>query len=134
MEVGRPAVDPSIRGIPQGWDDGSLMTATVVPPSRTTDRLDTNQAPLRSRVKLASFANRRKLDGAEADGGRDRRSPHFRPKPSSLKEGVDQVSGFPRNGIASHNGGEGKPRQHGQKCTWGDCIYKVGYERQVLDT
>jgi hypothetical protein len=137
MDVNRPPIDPTIRGIPQGWDDDPLVSVAGESPARPPHPSPNPQIPLRNRVKLANFANRRRADGQgtmRRDGNTNQRPPIVQDKPLSFGAAAHRNESTPKLGTTAHVDKREGLRKNGQKCTWGDCVYKVGYEKNVLDT
>lgn len=129
MDVDRPYIDPTILGIPQGWDDDYMVPVAGESPARFTRRPHANLNPLRDRVKLVNFTNRRRN---EAPTSPVRPSASDR-GPSIPRVQRDQGKG---DGITQHIVAprvEGR-RTIGQKCNWGESVYRVGYEREIMDT
>jgi hypothetical protein len=134
MDVDRPFIDPAIIGIPQGWDDD--YTVPVAGESSSHFRRPyPNLTPLRDRVKLAGLTSRRRHEGP-SDAMIKASTSHRRPsipliqaKPSApiahLGHGDSSTTRLKR--------AEKRPTAVSNR-RWGDGVYKVGYEREILDT
>lgn len=135
VDVDRPQVDASILGIPQGWDDDPHVEVDNNRNEPSPTSVNPRPIPLRHRIHLTSRATRSRTllqphipigrhDAAHEQIGTNSRShgtaePATRPStlPSAAFKDDRQSGMF-----------ESSRKRH---C--GEGIYRVGYEREVLD-
>lgn len=138
IDAGRPPVDPAIVGIPQGWDDDLTMEVPGQSTVRATRRLPTHYTPLRQRVKLGAFGPKDKQATIAPRWGVDST------RSNVDISNVDADAALPtptesirmtKGGSSRHQGSRSGSGLFGQsrKRHLGDSIYRVGYEREVLD-
>lgn len=138
-DVENPYIDPSYDSDttePHGWHD-DLMTAMAAesPTSRSRGAVaHMTMTPFRERMKLLAAGTRRRHEG----GGTftpptviASTSPSIfdydKVKTERARSSIDQPASARPRDKEDHTSPSGKR-------TWGEAIYRVGYEREVLDT
>lgn len=139
VDVDRPQVDASILGIPQGWDDDPQVDVIHDRTESMDDRTPARQTPLRHRIHLTSRANRSRtvVQTQIPVGRRDIAHAPVLTKAIGHETHISrsaQVASSPRRTSSAFK----DDRQAGmfesnKKRHCGEGIYRVGYEREVLD-
>jgi len=131
--VSRQSSDSDLSGTQQGWHD-DLMMAMAAESSAQSRRAVTHITPFRDRIKTLAANTRRRHDYGDT----------FTPPTVTASTGPSIFDYSPVRPTQVRSSAEqprtGDPPVHREritstgKKTWGEAIYKVGYERQVLDT
>jgi hypothetical protein len=134
MDVDRPPIDPDMLGIPQGWHD-DLMTAMAMENSPNIPRRTASHiTPFRDRMKLLAASTRRRNDQEGA---------YVPPTVTSSSAPLIFGNQHVKQDSSRNNTPELKSVQstlseartsHSGKRSMGESVYKVGYEREVMDT
>lgn len=138
VDVDRPQVDASILGIPQGWDDDLHVNVDSNHTVQSTS-IDPRPIPLRHRIHLTSRATRSRtlLHSQIPIGRHDPAHVPIGDKPPGHGVPGPQSTQATKTSIQS-SGAFKDDRQRGmfessRKRHCGEGIYRVGYEREVLD-
>ena len=137
VDVDRPQVDASILGIPQGWDDDPDVNVYGRGPSLQADdrAVSRPHLPPRSRIHLTSRANRQRTQTQVLVNKHDigNSPPGF----SSVSRDSGPTQSRPLDGPpAEMFKDDRRPGmfERSRRRHWEEGIYRVGYEREVLDT
>jgi hypothetical protein len=132
-DVSRQSSNSDISATQQGWHD-DLMTAMAAEGPTHSRRTVTHITPFRDRIKSLAAKTKRRND----HGGT------FIPPTVTTSTSPSIFDYSPVKATPSRESadppGSASPRTHQEqtssagKRTWGEAIYKVGYEREVLDT
>jgi hypothetical protein len=121
---------------PQGWHGDLMMAMAAENPANRSRRAGAHMTSFRERMKLLAASTRRRHDGG---GTGTFTPPTVIASTSSSIFDYDQVK-TERARSSIDQPASAKPPVNeeytspGGKRSWGDSIYKVGYEREVLDT
>lgn len=140
VDVDRPQVDASILGIPQGWDDDPDVDVNDHDPPHPSDSRIASRPmlPLRSRIHLTSRANRQRTLTQISTGRHD--TTHAAPGVRSVSRDIGTSQSRPIAAPSVSRIDAFKDDRHpgmfetSRKRHCGEGIYRVGYEREVLDT